>query len=166
MKIEVPKAVHMAHLERTCFALGEFDVLPVVTLLARTKQRAALHEAADRRVGRHGAEPGVLSSERGEVVVMELERPSRMLFVLTHDCFGECVGHARLRAGVTGHLPRERSDRIGDVAGGIEPTLDRLERKSNALAAAGMSPRPGGKRLDPHLELAILGGSGEKRSND
>lgn len=96
MEVEVPKAVHVADLERPRLALGEVDAVGMVTFLPRPEEGAALHEATDGGVAGDDAEARVLAREGDEVVVMELERPPRVLAVLARDRLRKSRGDARL----------------------------------------------------------------------
>ena len=66
-----------------------------------------------------------------EIVVMELEGPSRVLGVKTLDGLGDPGRDSRMSASVAGQLALQRLDRIGLVLGVVKPTLDGRGAKAN-----------------------------------
>src|SRR5947209_7208046 len=110
MEVEVPEPVNVSDLERARFALHEGLAVRVLAMvsLAGAQQALLAHEATHRRVARHRSEAGVFAREGDEVVEVKLKRPARVVPMLLGNRLGESRADARVRAGVTVHLARER----------------------------------------------------------
>ena len=167
VKIEVPESVHVLDLVGPRLARRVRIVSVAVSpLLFRAQKSMVLHVAAHRCVARHRREGRILARGGDEIVVVELEAPSHVRAVLAHDRIGERGGDARMRACVARDLAGEGREGIGVGAGRVEPPLDCLKRKADALAGGGMSPRRGGEHFDAGLELTVVGRSCEERTDD
>ncbi len=168
MKVQVPKAVDVSDLVRTRLARSErlAVVLLAVAAFARAQQPLLFHEAGDCRIAGDGPEAGILARESEEIVVMELEAPSRMVSMLAGDGVGEGFADAGVRARVSVDPARERGEGVLGGAGDVPPSLDRLEREVGRAARRRMAPCSRGELLDAAFELPGVGGGGEQRTHD
>ena len=167
MEVEVPEAVHVRDLEGARFARRK--IVGVVTrssFFSCAKETLLPHVAAHRGVRGHHAETWVLAGERFEIVVVELKGPARMLAVEALERIAERRRNTRVGAGVLRNFAREDGDRIGGTACGVEPSLDGLEGEANAIAGGGMRPGLGRELGEADAKLAVVGRSGEQRTDD
>ena len=131
VKVEVPETVDVGDLERAPLAYLEGLFRVARSLLPCPEETSLTHVPSHRRVARKRGEARVLSSERAEIVVVELNRPSRMLAVEASNGVLERHRHARMGAGVLGHSASEDRERVGRPASKVEPALDRLEGEAD-----------------------------------
>jgi hypothetical protein len=167
VKVQVPEAVYVRDFVRAPLACHERLAVRglAMAMFSAAQEASALHETAYGRIARYRAE-ALLAGQRDEVVVVQLEGPARMVAMLLDDGLLERRAETRMGPGVGGDLARERGERIVGAAGDVPPALDALEREVDGLAGRGVSPRARGERLDARLELAVVGGGGQERTED
>ena len=100
VEVEVPEAVDVGDLVGAPLARREHIVVGRLAMatLAGAQEAEALHEAAEGRVAGNRSKPRVFAREREQVVVVELEAPSRVVAVLERDGLGQRRRHARVGA--------------------------------------------------------------------
>ncbi len=105
----MPEAVDVGDLERARLARDEIGISLAAPLLSEAKEALVLHVATHGPVTGYRTELRILAGERRDVVVVELEGPPRMLFVLACDCLAERGGDARMRVGASVDLARHQA---------------------------------------------------------
>ena len=165
VKVEVPKPMHVRHFVGSRLPRNEArDRVPRATL--RTDKTLVFQVAADRCVARQAAETRILTRQHGEVVVVKLVAPARMIAVLTLDRLPQRDRDRGVCAGVLRHLPLERAHRIVVALRQVVPALDRLEGEAHDVSSRRVLPRLLGELGQPCSELAVFGWRMEQRAND
>ncbi len=134
--------------------------------LTSAQQALRLHEAAHRRVARHGRQACVFAREGDEVVVVELVAPTRVVAMLLSDRRGKRRADARMSAGVRRDLAREGGERIGGGARDVPPSLEGLEGEAKGLTGRRVPPGAGRELVEARLELAVVSGCGHQGAED
>ena len=156
-----------AHLARGEPCLGALGTERVAGRQASALAPAlALEQTPDARVGGNGRECGVRFSARAQVIVMELDRPTRVGGVLRAQLLTDRQRHL-LRAGIRAHLAAKYRDRIASLAPRPQqPALDRRERKAHRLAGDRMLPGTCAQPLELSTQRAPRRRSRQKLPND
>ncbi len=145
--VPMPQTIHILGLVAADLAIGNADLGTLGPVSAARRQTPALveavrlHEAAQRRVGRHRLQVGLRLAERDEVVMVKLDAPALVRGVLREHGASDRVADGVLQPRIDAHLASQDTDRIGALLqGAIVPALDGGEAEARGLARRRMLP--------------------------
>jgi hypothetical protein len=128
MKVQMPQGVDVLGLEAAHLAglqapSGLLGPRRAARMYPTPVQAGALHEAAHAGIGGQRREGLVALHQRGEVVIVQLHRPARVVAVLRLQRLDQSRAEAALHAGIASSAPAQCRDRILRVAGEVLPAL-------------------------------------------